>query len=43
MVLRYLLLLGSTSARYNILSLDSARYKGIMTTKMLEYMEMKAY
>lgn len=25
------------------MSLDSARYKGLMTTKMLEYMEMKSY
>ena len=33
----------ASAARYNILSLDSARYKGLMTTHMLEYMEVKAY
>ena len=39
-----ILLLSSVSAaRYNILSLDSARYKGIMTSNMLQYMEQKAY
>jgi hypothetical protein len=45
MVSRYLLLIGSALAaqRYNILSLDSARYKGLMTSKMIDYMEMKAY
>lgn len=38
-----LLIASAHAARYNILSLDSARYKGLMTTKMLEYMEKYAY
>lgn len=28
---------------YNILSLDSAKYNGLMTAQMVDYMEQKAY
>ena len=36
------LLLPLVCARYNILSLDSASYKGIMTAKFVDYIETKA-
>ena len=37
------LLLSCASARYNILSLDGAKYKGYMTASFVEYMEQNAY
>ena len=36
-------IMAAASARYNILSLDSAQYKGVMTANFVEYMERKAY
>ena len=43
--MRFAYLVGFAAAqeRYNILSLDSAKYKGILTANMIEYMEQKAY
>ena len=39
-----LLLISSvTAARYNILSLDSAKYEGYMTARFVDYMEQYAY
>jgi hypothetical protein len=37
--------LGAQAAnkRYNILSLDAAKYKGYMTANFVSYMEQKAY
>ena len=32
-----------SSKRYNILSLDAAKYKGYMTANFISYMEQKAY
>ena len=31
------------AANYNILSLDSAKWHGLMTAQMVDYMEQKAY
>lgn len=31
------------AARYNILSLDSAKYEGYMTARFVDYMEQYAY
>jgi len=36
-------LVATASARYNILSLDGAKYKGYMTAAFVEYMEENAY
>lgn len=37
------MMLLATNARYNILSLDGAKYKGYMTASFVEYIELNAY
>ena len=41
--IRALLLATTVTARYNILSLDSAKYEGYMTARFVDYMEQYAY